>query len=90
MNDADARVTMEFRFAVEDERWTLAVTDHGGAKADDVRDFLGNDLPDFENERGRGFFLLEQMLDELSVEDNELGDGLVFHASRRLTSSAKQ
>jgi anti-sigma regulatory factor (Ser/Thr protein kinase) len=38
-------------------------------------------IPDLEDERGRGFFLLVQMVDTLSVEKSRDGLGLEFEAS---------
>ena len=37
-------------------------------------------LPDLEDERGRGFFLLMQMVDELRVDRTADGSGLLFIA----------
>ena len=43
----------------------------------------GDRIPDLEDERGRGFFLLAQMVDVLAVERSDDGLGLSFRAVRR-------
>jgi anti-sigma regulatory factor (Ser/Thr protein kinase) len=40
------------------------------------------ELPDLDDDRGRGFFLLAGMLDSLTVARSEDGRGLVFRAVR--------
>ena len=39
-------------------------------------------FPDLDDERGRGFFLLAQMVDEFRVERSEDGLGLAFVARK--------
>lgn len=82
MRDRDAKVRMGLAFEVEEARWVLEVHDQGGGTVEEVQPFLGNDLPDLESERGRGFFLLEQMLDTLEARTSPDGSGLTFAATR--------
>jgi anti-sigma regulatory factor (Ser/Thr protein kinase) len=66
----------------------LEVSDRGGGDPEELRAFLDPDgLPDLEDERGRGFFLLASSVDSLTVEANPEGDGLTFKAERRYEAS---
>ncbi len=81
----DVRILLELRIAPTG--WILSVSDQGGGNPDDLAGFMDPDaLPDLENERGRGFFLLAQMVDELKVERSADGKGLEFIAQKRLES----
>jgi anti-sigma regulatory factor (Ser/Thr protein kinase) len=80
--DLHAPVRMQLALKMNGRGWTLEVTDHGGGDPDDVQELLApTGIPDLEDERGRGFFLLAQMV-ELSVLMNESGDGLILRAVR--------
>jgi len=70
---------------VSEEGWELSVSDQGGGDAEEVRRLIEppDGLPDLEDDRGRGFFLLATMVDELEVQPSEAGDGLTFTARRR-------
>ena len=64
--------------------WALAVTDEGGGDPARVRMALRNaQVPDLEDERGRGLFLLRQMVDSLEVDSSPDGRGLTFRVTRR-------
>ena len=77
-------VRIKSKLSVSSAGWTLEVTDRGGGDPDELRPFLEPDgLPDLENERGRGFFLLAASVESLTVEANSAGDGLTFKAERR-------
>jgi anti-sigma regulatory factor (Ser/Thr protein kinase) len=83
MEEADRDVRMSVIFAVTEVGWTLEVGDQGGGDPRDVEHLLSSaEPPDFEDERGRGFFLLMGMLDSLSVSRSIDGRGLVFRAVR--------
>ncbi len=63
--------------------WSLEVSDQGGGEPKDVAHLVSkNEMPDLEDERGRGFFLLTGMLESLSVAKSADGLGLVFRAVR--------
>ena len=80
-------VRIRTRLSVTLAGWGLEVTDRGGGDPDEVRPFLDPEgLPDLENERGRGFFLLAQSVDALTVDLSPDGDGLIFCAERRYAS----
>ncbi len=79
---ADVRVTLHLRAV--DGAWTLSVADQGGGDPADLAPYLDPEvLPDLEDERGRGFFLLVGMVDELSVRESPDGRGLEFVAGKR-------
>lgn len=79
--EGDVRMTLELRIVAG--AWELRVSDQGGGDPEELRPFLdGNGPPDLEDERGRGFFLLVQMVDELTVARSADGAGLVFVARK--------
>jgi len=79
----DVRVSLTL--AVTDDRWVVRVGDQGGGEPDQVRHLLAppDGIPDLEDERGRGFFLLVQMVDRIEVGKTRDGLGLEFQASCR-------
>ncbi|MCH2105991.1 MAG: ATP-binding protein [Planctomycetes bacterium] len=82
--DLAVDVRLHARLTVDREGWALEVTDRGGGDPEELRPFLDPDgLPDLEDERGRGFFLLAQSVESLTVEESPAGDGLTFRAERR-------
>lgn len=78
----DIRLLAELR--IESGRWCFVVTDQGGGDPEELRALIDppDGLPDLEDERGRGFFLLAQMVDELTVEASDGGGGLAIGASK--------
>ena len=88
-SDLVKRVRMRLLFEVIDDVWKLQVADEGGGEPDDVKDLIDPDgFPDLEDERGRGFFLMKEMVDTLSVEKSEDGRGLAVIAQRKFESQA--
>ena len=65
------------------DRWVVRVGDQGGGSPEVARAWLAprEGIPDLEDERGRGFFLLMQMVDTLLVEKSRDGLGLEFEAT---------
>lgn len=87
MSEADltSDVRMRLTYTVDEEGWSLAVTDQGGGDAEALQAMLAPDgMPDLEDDRGRGLFLMAQMVDALEVRENEAGDGLTIVARKRL------
>ena len=83
-DDADpARIYM--LLIVSPDAWEVRVADQGGGDPDVVRDLIAppDGFPDLEDERGRGFFLLAQMVDALEVRRSPDGRGLELIARRR-------
>lgn len=77
-------VRMRTQVLLEAERWSVRVHDEGGGDPEPIRQLLGSqEPPDLEDERGRGFFLMNQLTDELSVERSEDGRGLTIVARKR-------
>jgi anti-sigma regulatory factor (Ser/Thr protein kinase) len=83
-SDLKRRVRMTLNLSVRKDGWTLRVGDQGGGDPDKVAPLLAcSAMPDLEDERGRGFFLLCQMLDSLAVVRSRDGLGLEFVAERQ-------
>ncbi|MDE0890818.1 MAG: ATP-binding protein [Planctomycetota bacterium] len=83
-------VRVRSKLTVSSSGWILEVSDRGGGDPEELRAFLDPDgLPDLEDERGRGFFLLASSVDSLTVEANPEGDGLTFKAERRYDSAGE-
>lgn len=64
--------------------WSVRVEDQGGGEPGLVRAMIEPEggIPDLEDERGRGFFLLAQMVDELDVTTSVDGLGLALEARK--------
>ncbi|MFN0244722.1 MAG: ATP-binding protein [Planctomycetota bacterium] len=83
--DLTSSVRMTMRVRCTADAWEMEVSDQGGGDATEVRRIIDgqDDTPDLDDERGRGFFLLRQMVDRLEVTRSPDGLGLSFTASRR-------
>lgn len=83
--DLRSRVRMSLVLVVQDGAWTLRVGDQGGGDPELLRARItdSDDEPDLDDDRGRGFFLLAQMVDRLEVERSADGLGLEVVAIRR-------
>jgi len=78
---ADVRMRLDFRVA--SGRWTLAVSDQGGADPDEVERLIKSaEAFDLEDDRGRGLFLLKTSVDELNVELNQDRSGLTVRVRK--------
>ena len=84
VSDLDGDVRMNVYLGILDGRWLVRVDDQGGGKPEDVREFIDprDDQPDLEDERGRCFYLLRHMVDDLAVDTSADGRGLAFRAWR--------
>lgn len=84
-SDIVGDVRMQLHLRAGPNGWTLSVADQGGGDPAEMEPFLDSTaLPDLEDERGRGFFLLVQMVDEISVGRSPDGKGLEFVARKKL------
>ena len=85
VDDLPRDVRMRLDLKIAGGGWTVTVGDQGGGDPSAVRDLIEppDGFPDLEDERGRGFFLLASMVDELTVDPTPSGDGLAFRARRR-------
>lgn len=82
--DLRSRVRMSLVFEVREDSWILRVGDQGGADPAELRERLtSTEEPDLDDDRGRGFFLLAQMVDSLTVERSADGLGVEFVAVRK-------
>jgi anti-sigma regulatory factor (Ser/Thr protein kinase) len=79
-----SKVRTSVALRVTEDGWEMRVGDQGGGDPREVEPWINvNELPDLEDERGRGFYLLGQMLESLRVEKSGDGRGLMFIAVRR-------
>jgi anti-sigma regulatory factor (Ser/Thr protein kinase) len=78
-------IHMHLEFQFDSEGWLLRVEDEGGGDPECLRPMIQDtgDLPDLEDERGRGFFLLLGMLTSLKVESSRTGEGIALIAEVR-------
>lgn len=77
-------VRMTLALGVDEHGWELRVSDQGGGDPAEVARYLeAGSLPDLEDERGRGFFLLLGLVDELRVGISLDGKGLEISARKR-------
>ena len=88
--DLEEDVRMTLSVSIEGGCWSVRVDDQGGGDLDQVRAFIEppDGIPDLEDERGRGFFLMAQMVDELTVDRSHDGRGLALIASKRYGAPA--
>jgi anti-sigma regulatory factor (Ser/Thr protein kinase) len=68
--------------AGEGRAWALRVDDQGGGDVGAIEGFIRPEsgFPDLEDERGRGLFLLAEMVDHLEVSVSPDGKGLSLEA----------
>jgi anti-sigma regulatory factor (Ser/Thr protein kinase) len=75
---------MRLALVIDEREWRLAVTDEGGGDPERVQRALRSaQMPDLEDERGRGLFLMRQMVDGMEVDRSHDGRGLTFRIVRR-------
>ncbi len=81
--DLRSPVRISLILSLASDRWVVRVGDQGGGSPEEMRRLLQarDGIPDLDDERGRGFFLLVQMVDNLLVEKSRDGLGLEFEAS---------
>lgn len=83
--DLPGDIRMGLLLQLGDGEWTLTVSDQGGGSPEPIRLLLEppDGIPDLEDERGRGFFLLRGLVDEITVASTPEGTGLAIRASHR-------
>lgn len=89
-SDRPGDVRMRVAVSFTDGSWAVGVEDQGGGDHEEMDTFLRGqkELPDLEDERGRGFFLILNMVDEIGVERSEDGLGLRFNVRRNYANGA--
>ncbi|WP_419191007.1 carboxylating nicotinate-nucleotide diphosphorylase [Saltatorellus ferox] len=82
--DVRMRLFVRVKCAEDSVLWAVRVEDQGGGEPALVRSMIEPEdgIPDLEDERGRGFFLLAQMVDELDVSTSVDGLGLALEARK--------
>jgi len=94
LEDLERDVTMHLVVEVvvgdDETRWAVRVEDQGGGEPEEVRRMIAPEsgFPDLEDERGRGFFLLAQMVDAIDVDRSGDGKGLCLEARRTVDGRA--
>ncbi len=74
---------MRLRLELTARRWQLEVADQGGGDPNEIRALFQPDgMPDLEDERGRGFYLMAQLVDRMEVQRSTDGRGLEIRATR--------
>lgn len=91
LEERDANgVRMSLSVHVRIDGWEVRVGDQGGGDPSEIEPFLRKDeMPDLENDRGRGFYLMAQMLQDMRVSRTGDGRGLLFVAVRRYGSNER-
>ena len=87
MEEADLKsdVRMSLWLSFRPDRWELHVCDQGGGDPEAMQPFLERDsLPDLSDDRGRGFFLLLDMLQDLRIVRSPDAKGLEVIAVRHV------
>lgn len=75
---------MRLTLVIGVQEWHLSVSDEGGGDAERVRRALRSaQLPDAEDERGRGLYMIRQMVDTMEVDPSTDGRGLTFRITRQ-------
>jgi len=83
-------VRMTLSAHISPEGWEIQVGDQGGGDPARIAEFLARgQAPDLEDERGRGFFLMAQMLQGLAVTPTRDGRGLLISAQRRYEAGGR-
>jgi len=81
--DLHAPVRMRLELVVRPNEWELRVSDQGGGDPAVLDEMMHpKDLPNLEDERGRGFFLMAQMVDSIAVRRSDDGAGLCVIVKR--------
>ena len=76
-------VVMKMALTVTPHGWVLEVSDQGGGDPAQFQPMLKESgLPDLEDDRGRGLFLMRSSVQDLTVDRSEDGRGLKVTAVR--------
>jgi anti-sigma regulatory factor (Ser/Thr protein kinase) len=83
VHELNGSIRMRVWLELDQGAWRLGVEDQGGGDPEELRLLLRPvEPPDLEDERGRGFFLLGQLVEQMDVEPSRDGRGLLFTATR--------
>lgn len=83
-SELEKPVRMKMLLEVGANEWVMYVSDEGGGDPEMIDELIHpKGLPNLEDERGRGLFLIAQMVDSLQVRRSDNGLGLTFTARKR-------
>ncbi|MCK6445552.1 MAG: ATP-binding protein [Planctomycetes bacterium] len=83
-NELERPVQVSMKLLISRGAWEIRVADQGGGDPTKLAAMLHPDhVPDLDDERGRGFFLLSRMVQKLSVTKSEDGKGIEVIAVHR-------
>jgi anti-sigma regulatory factor (Ser/Thr protein kinase) len=75
---------MRLTLVIGVNEWRLSVSDEGGGDPARVRNAIRSaQLPDVEDERGRGLYMMRQMVDSMEVDHSDDRRGLTFRITRQ-------
>lgn len=77
-------VRMELDLELAIDHWAVVVRDEGEGDASQLAPKLDDEMPDLTDDRGRGLFLLQAMVDELTVGPRPDRRGLVVRVVKRV------
>ena len=81
--ELESHPRMGMLLALDAAGWRMGVSDQGGGRPEELSPLLQpGELPDLEDERGRGFFLVTQMVQRIEVRSSQDGLGLCITAVR--------
>lgn len=78
-------VRMELDLELAIDHWTVTVRDQGEGDAAKLAPKLDEELPDLTDDRGRGLFLLQAMVDELTIGPRKDRDGLEVRVTKKVS-----
>lgn len=89
-SELEKPVRMKMLLEVRTREWEIHVSDQGGGDPELVDELIHpKDLPNLEDERGRGLYLIAQMVDSLEVRRSADGLGLELIARRRFEADGE-
>ncbi len=79
--ETDVRMSLSLR--IQPESWVIEVSDKGGGDPGELLALIqpSDGIPNLDDPRGRGFFLIQGMVDRLEVEGTLDGAGVLFRAT---------
>jgi anti-sigma regulatory factor (Ser/Thr protein kinase) len=82
-------VRMELDLELDAEHWVVTVRDQGTGDASQLAPKLADDEePDLLDDRGRGLFLMQQLVDEMTVGPRGDRPGLVVRCTKKVEAPA--
>ena len=81
-SDLKSEVWLTVELEIDSRAWSVSMEDQGGGSPEVLSQLLGDSdtPPDLEDERGRGLFLLVQMIDEVEISASRDNKGVRIQA----------